>query len=450
MHDSPKEFTRFASPAHPYAGRPVPVEGLDQAPVSAGAALSGKRLVLCVTGSIAAYKSVFLLRLLQKAGAHVEVVLTPAAERFVGAASFEGFLGRRIHRSPFEAPGELHVELAANADAIVIAPATADSMSRLAAGQASDLVSAVALCASCPVVLAPAMHPRMWQHPATQRNVSQLLEFGSVHFVGPVEGEVASGDQGLGRMAEPEEIVAGIFATLGQRSLDGKRVVITAGPTIEDLDPVRYISNRSSGKMGFALAARAHALGAEVTLIAGPVNLPTPGGVRRINVRSALSMQSALWQALKPDLSGADVLIMAAAVADYRPEQAHATKIKRETEGALDLRLLPNPDLLAEVGHARQSDRPLLVGFALETNEDDLLPYARRKLMHKRADLIIANRAEDALEGDDNTAMLVSVRDCVTLGRSSKPELAAKILDWVTDQLSLRAEPLPYSSDDSR
>src|SRR6478752_7082801 len=388
------------------------------AELSAAGRLRGKRITLCVTGSVAAYKAVVLLRALKQEGAEVEVVLTESGAQFVGAATFAGLTGRAPHTSMFGegVAGELHVSLGRSSDLILIAPATADSLARLAQGRADDLVSATALCARCPVLVAPAMHPSMWAHPATQRNVQTLVADQCVGFVGPVEGEVASGDVGVGRLAEPETILLFVIAQLGSGSLRGRHIVVSAGPTAEDIDPVRFISNRSSGKMGFALAERAAAHGARVTLIAGPVSLPTPAGVARVDVRSALAMRGALWQALKPDLSGADALIMTAAVADYRPAETHASKLKRG-KAAIGLELVPNEDLLAEIGAARKAEYPVLVGFALETETDERLVSAgRHKLAKKRVDLIVANHPDSSIGRESISGSLVSVRAAEPFG----------------------------------
>lgn len=416
-----------------------PPSSVEQA---AGGRLRGKRITLCVTGSIAAYKAVLLLRALKQEGAELEVVLTEAAVEFVGAATFAGLTGRPPHTSMFEAgtPGELHVRLAQGSDLVLIAPASADCLARLAQGRADDLLGAIALCARCPLLVAPAMHPSMWSHPATQRNVQTLLSDQRVGFVGPVEGEVASGDVGVGRFAEPETILSFVIAQLGSGSLRGRHIVVSAGPTAEDIDPVRFISNRSSGKMGFALAERAAAHGAKVTLVAGPVSLATPAGVTRIDVRSALAMRGAIWQALKPDLSGADALIMTAAVADYRPAETHASKLKRG-KTAIGLELVPNEDLLAEIGAARKAEHPVLVGFALETETDErLVGAARVKLAKKRVDLIVANHPDASIGRASISGSLVSVREALPFGPLSKRDAADRILDFVVAEL-LKREP---------
>lgn len=421
-----------------------PRTGQNEPPLERGlhGRLRGKRITLGVTGSVAAYKAVLLLRVLQQEGAEVEVVLSHAGAKFVGAATFAGLTGRAPHTDMFAegVGGELHVELAKRSDLLLIAPATADVLARLAQGRADDLLTATALCARCPVLVAPAMHPSMWSHPATQRNVQQLVADQRIGFVGPVEGPVASGDVGLGRLAEPDTIVSFVVAQLTSGSLRGRHIVISAGPTAEDIDPVRFISNRSSGKMGFALAERAAAHGAKVTLVAGPVSLPTPAGVTRIDVRSAQAMRGAIWQALKPDLSGADALIMTAAVADYRPAETHASKLKRGETG-IGLELVPNEDLLAEIGAARKSVRPVLVGFALETETDErLIAAARGKLAKKRVDLVFANHPDTSIGRDSISGSLVGVRDAESIGPLPKRDAADRILDFVVAELQKPTE----------
>jgi len=273
----------------------------------------------------------------------------------------------------------------------------------------------------------------MWEQPATQRNVATIEADGRVQFVGPVHGEVASGEQGMGRMAEPDVIATAILALCGPRDLAGRHIVVTAGPTVEDLDPARFLSNRSSGKMGFAVAERAAARGAKVSLIAGPVALPTPYGVIRIDVRSALQMQQALWTALGTDLDKADGLVMAAAVADYRPVQPRPSKMKKSADQLeIRLRLTANPDLLAEIGEARSRPQPFLVGFALETESGAaLLAAAQDKLEAKRVDMVVANCAADAFDGESNVATLVTAKDAEVLDRMPKRRLADRILDRV-------------------
>ena len=394
--------------------------------------LVGKTVALCVTGSIAAYKASHVARLLVKAGAKVLPVMTRSAERFLGPLTLSGLSGEGVVTDMWDArfSGEVHVDLARRADVVAIVPATADVLARLATGRADDVVTALALCARGPVVVAPAMHPRMWSHPATQRNVATLAG-GAVLLVGPVHGEVASGEAGLGRMAEPEDIVRAITAALGPRDLVGLRVVVSAGPTLEDLDPVRFLGNRSTGRMGFAIAARAAARGAVVTLVAGPVERPTPPGVRRVDVRGALAMQAALWDALGTDLSRADALVMSAAVADYRPAAVSATKLKKEGDSA-EIALVKNPDLLAEIGARRSGKRPVLVGFALETQDDAaLVAYARQKLAQKKVDLVVANHAKDSLGAGTNKVTLVTAAAADALPLGTKDDVADAILDRV-------------------
>jgi phosphopantothenoylcysteine decarboxylase/phosphopantothenate--cysteine ligase len=405
------------------------VAGLERSAVSDRLAV----VALCVTGSIAAYKAVDVARRLVKEGVTVLPVMTPSATRFVGAVTFAGISGQAVATDMWDPSfaGEMHVDLARRADVVAVVPATADVLARLAAGRADDLVTALALCARGPVLAAPAMHPRMWAHPATQRNVTELALQGRVTLVGPVDGEVASGESGMGRMAEPDVIAAAILRALTRPDLTGLRIVVTAGPTLEDIDPVRFLGNRSSGKMGFAIAARAAARGAAVTLIAGPVALATPASVERVDVRGALSMQAAIDRALGDDLTGADVLIMAAAVADHRPAQVSPHKVKKGGE-ALAIPLVRNPDLLAGIGARRTGPRPVLVGFAVETaGEAELVAYARRKLADKRVDFVVANEAASAFGRDDNRATLVDADGAEPLATLSKAALADRVLDRV-------------------
>lgn len=390
-------------------------------------------VALAVSGSIAAYKAVEVARLLVKAGARVIPLMTRNAQEFIGAVTLSGICGEKVRTEMFDPsfPGEAHVAIAREADALLIVPATADLLSRLATGRADDLVTALALCIDKPVIAAPAMHPRMWSHPAVQANVATLRSHGRVELIGPVDGEVASGESGVGRLADPAMIAAAALSRAQEQDLAGMHVVVTAGPTVEDLDPVRFLGNRSTGKMGFAVAERAAARGAKVTLIAGPVSLATPFGVSRIDVRSARAMKSALWQALGPDLRNADALVMTAAVADYRPAEEYATKMKR-TAHQMTIELVPNPDLLADIGAARAGDRPVLVGFAVETGSDDtVVGYAQGKLSSKRVDMIVANEARDSFGKDDNRATIVDPTGVEALGVMSKQGVADRILDRV-------------------
>lgn len=391
--------------------------------------LAGRRLVLGVTGSIAAYKAAVLARLLVKEGAAVRVVMTASASKFVGESTFAGVTGAPVETDMFDprTGGERHVALASDAELIVVAPATADLLARLASGRADDLLAATVLCARSPVLVAPAMHPSMWSHPATERNVATLRADARVGFVGPVDGEVASGESGYGRMAEPDEILNAIVSKFASGDLAGLHLVVSAGPTLEDIDPVRFIGNRSSGKMGFALAERAAARGARVTLVAGPVTLPTPPSVQRVDVRSALDMQRALSEALE---DGCDALLMAAAVGDYRPPQMLAKKMKRQERRALSIPLVENPDILAETGAARRGRFPLLVGFAVETGKDaEIVSYARRKLREKKVDLVVANHAAESMGREDNRVLVVEADRVEEIPVLPKRAVADRILD---------------------
>lgn len=399
-------------------------------------ALAHQRILLGVTGSIAAYKSPLIVRELAKQGAEVHVILTTSARKFVGEATFSG-LGVPVSDDIWQGPAEPHVRLARWASCLLIAPATAHFLANLATGTADNLLAATALCFSGPTLAAPAMHPNMWDHPATRDNVARLTARG-VRFLGPTHGRVASGDEGMGRLLEPEALVAELDSTFPAhaRSLAGRHLVVTAGPTREAIDPVRALTNLSSGKMGYALALEATRRGARVTLISGPVALAPPQDVQLVRVESALQMKAAIQDALGPSDRAADVLIMAAAVADYRPVAPQPEKIKR-TASDLQLRLTPNPDILAELGQRRTGSRPVLVGFALETGQgEELVELGRAKLAKKRSDLIVANSVADSVGHDDNTVHLVSAAGSVPLGRMKKPLVAAHLLDWVEQRLS--------------
>jgi phosphopantothenoylcysteine decarboxylase / phosphopantothenate---cysteine ligase len=407
-----------------------------------------RQITLCVSGSIAAYKAVLVVRALLRAGAIVQPVMTRSARRFVGAATLSGLTGRTVYEDMFRAPGELHVSLGRESVLIVVVPATADLLARLANGHADDLVTATLLCARCPVLIAPAMHPRMWEHPATRRNLEHLRQTPNWTLLEPTFGEVASGEAGVGRMVEPEVIVAAIERVVAleqvgsspslaesARSLSGRHVVVTAGPTVEDIDPVRFLTNRSSGKMGFAIARSAVRWGARVTLIAGPVALDTPAGVTRVDVRSALEMQAALVKLLGEGLRGADALVMCAAVSDYRVRAASPTKLKRSAND-LQLDLVPNPDLLADIGRARSGRSPFLLGFAVETEQGERLEQsARQKLQNKRVDGIVANAAIDALGTDDIRALIVTA-DATHPLSGSKQTVGEEIVEFLAARLA--------------
>ena len=388
--------------------------------------------MLCVTGSVAAYKAAVLLRLLRKEGARVVPVMTASAAKFLGASTLSGLSGEDVITDMFVGAGEVHVTLGAMADAVVIAPATADVLARMAQGRSDDLVTALVLCAKGRVLAAPAMHPRMWAHPATARNVAELARLGRVEIVGPSVGEVASGEVGAGRMVEPEDIVGALVLALTPKDLDGLRIIVTAGPTLEDMDPVRFLGNRSSGKMGFAIASRAAARGATVTLVAGPVHLKTPPRVNRVDVRTALEMAAALGEATK---APCDAIVMAAAVADYRFAHTSDSKLKKTGEN-VSLDLVRNPDLLAEIGAARKGIRPVLIGFALETGtRKEVVAEARRKLREKKVDVVVANEARYAFGGDDNDVSFITENRDERLPRAAKVDLADALLDRIKSLL---------------
>jgi phosphopantothenoylcysteine decarboxylase / phosphopantothenate---cysteine ligase len=392
------------------------------------------RVVLGICGGIAAYKTPALARLLLKADAEVRVALTAAGGRFVGAATFAGLTGKPVVTDLWgdsaSGGGEVHVELAAWADAMVLVPATANVMARVAHGMADDAVTATALCLDSdkPLLIAPAMHPRMWASHATRVNVAHLAARGA-RFLGPVHGEVASGESGVGRMMEPEALAEAILAIdRAEGDLRGLHVLVSAGPTHEPIDPVRYLGNRSSGRMGFALAEAARDRGAVVTLVLGPVALEPPPGIRVLRVRSALEMQAAIEQSY----ARADAIVMAAAVADFRPEQVAEHKIKkRDGEPPPTITLVRNPDILAGLGERRRREGkgPRLIGFAVET--EDLVASARKKLETKGVDLVVANAAGVAFEGDTNEATLVSAQGEEPTGKLTKRQLADRILDRI-------------------
>ena len=387
--------------------------------------LQGKRIVVGLGGGIAAFKAVEVVRELMRRGAEVRVVMTDAAQRFVGPITFAGLTGKPPVTDLWaeDYAGEVHVELGEWADAVVIAPATMNLMARAAHGQADDVVLATLSCAKGQVFFAPAMHHRMWSHPAMQRNAETLRRDGAV-LLGPVTGPLASGEIGLGRMMEPAEIADGVETHLAHTTdLAGVRLLISAGPTHEDLDPVRFLGNRSSGRMGYAIAAQALRRGAEVTIVSGPVHIPAPTGAEVVEVWSARQMHEAIMSRF----DAFDVVIMAAAVADYRPHRRAGQKIKKGEN--LQIELIRNPDILADLG-AKRAHRPaVLVGFALET--ENLEQAAREKLVKKAADLIVANEAGAGLGGETNRAILVDAASSTPLPQMSKRALADQILDRI-------------------
>lgn len=401
------------------------------------AAPSARRILLGVSGGIAAYKSAELVRLLRAGGAEVQVVMTVSAAQFIGPLTLQALSGRPVRDSLWDAAAEAamgHIELARWADLVLIAPATADLLARLAQGRADDLLTTLCLASDRPLWLAPAMNRLMWAHPATRANI-ELLGARGARVLGPGVGAQACGETGEGRMLEPGDIAAAALAALAPRvaGLAGRRVLINAGPTFEDIDPVRFLGNRSSGKMGFALAEAAAASGAEVTLVAGPVVLATPPGVQRINVRSAAQMREAVLDRL----DGMDVFIAAAAVADYRPRECAEQKIKKSAE-AFSIDCVRNPDIVAEAA-ARQK-RPLVVGFAAETREVEA--YARDKLERKGLDLIAANDVAApglGFESESNALTVLWKDGRARIETAPKAEVARLLLEIITERLGDRA-----------
>jgi phosphopantothenoylcysteine decarboxylase/phosphopantothenate--cysteine ligase len=403
--------------------------------------LAARTLVLGVSGGIAAYKSAELCRRLIGAGADVHCVLSEAATRFVGPATFEALSGNPVGGSLFEAaePGTIeHIRLAEMAELILLAPATADLIARMACGRADDLLTTVLLATRAPVLVAPGMNVNMWNHPATQANVSTLRARG-VQFVGPDVGDLACRTYGAGRMAEPEQLLEAAVGMLASHDLDGQRVLVTAGATRESLDPIRYITNHSSGKMGFALARAAAARGAEVTLVSGSP-LTTPLRVDRVVVQSAEEMATAVLERF----GALDAVIMAAAVSDWRPRDSASQKLKKTDAGQTQtLALQRTPDILALLGKRRTGDRPVLVGFAAETGDPEA--EARRKLETKGCDLVVANDVSQPDAGfgvDTNRVVLVKRdRNTVPLPLASKDAVAHRILDSVAELLSRETRP---------
>jgi phosphopantothenoylcysteine decarboxylase/phosphopantothenate--cysteine ligase len=404
--------------------------------------IGGKKIVLAVSGGIAAYKTVHVARSLTQMGADVRVVMTRSAQRFVGDQTFAGVTGNAVAVDLFgDGPDAPHVELARGADLAIVAPATANTVARMAAGLADDLVAATLLTVQCPIVIAPAMHAEMWAHPATQANIAVLAER-SVIQVGPNSGPLMSGDTGMGRMAEPDEIVATALEAIGHaQDLSGRRVIVTAGGTQEPIDPVRFIGNRSSGRMGYAIAQEAARRGAKVTLVAGPNNLTRPPGIEVVEVQTADEMR----ESVMTRAADADVIVKAAAVADFKPV-SHAEKKLKKAEGPPDITLQPTPDILADLGSHPEVRKPgsVLVGFAAETEEDvdKLKGLARRKLETKGADMIVANEVGTHDSGfgvRTNRAVIATADGVVDVGLVSKEALAAALIDRVVEFLTSRA-----------
>jgi phosphopantothenoylcysteine decarboxylase/phosphopantothenate--cysteine ligase len=393
--------------------------------------------VVGVGGGIAAYKAAEVVRLLDKAGATVRVVMTARAREFIGPLTFQALTRHPVFTDLFSLTEEAtigHVQLADAADLFVIAPATANVIARLAAGMADDALTAVCLATRARVLVAPSMNVNMWQHPLTQANLRRLTEIAGHQVIGPGDGFLACRWTGPGRLAEPADIVEAAALVLARQDLAGRRIVIDAGPTHEPIDPVRYLGNRSSGKMGFAIAAAARRRGAAVTLIAGPTGLADPVGVEVIRVETAVEMHAAVERAA----AGADAVVLAAAVADFRPAKPAMEKLKRGVLGkAASVALVENPDILARLGRARRGNRPVLVGFAAETR--DLIENARAKLNAKRCDLVVANDVSEPGSGfgtDTNRVVLVSATGVEEVARADKAIVAHRILDRVVAVLA--------------
>jgi phosphopantothenoylcysteine decarboxylase / phosphopantothenate---cysteine ligase len=394
--------------------------------------LAGKNVLLGVTGGIAAYKAPDLVRRLRERGAELRVVMTAGAGRFVTPMTFQAVSGHPVRSGLWDEAAEAamgHIELARWADLVLVAPATADFLARLAAGMADDLLTTLCLATEAPITVVPAMNRVMWSQPATRENARVLAARG-VRFLGPGAGDQACGETGEGRMLEPPEIVAGLEAAgkPGDGPLAGLKVLVTAGPTREALDPVRYLTNRSSGKMGYAVADAAVAAGAEVTLVSGPVDLPAPPGVRVVPVETAAEMRAAVHA----ELADTAVFISAAAVADYRPANPSSQKMKKHAD-ELALDLVRNPDILAEV--AAGSPRPFVVGFAAET--EDVEANARLKLEGKRLDMIAANRVgiDCGFDREDNALLLLWDGGREDLGSASKAELAHRLVALIVERM---------------
>ena len=394
--------------------------------------LANKRILLGVTGGIAAYKSAEIIRRLQDAGATVQVVMTRAATEFITPLTLQALSGNPVHLELLDTEAEAamgHIQLSRWADAVLIAPASADFIAKLATGQGDDLLSTLCLACRSPLAIAPAMNQGMWRNAATQANLERLRGRG-MHIFGPTEGSQACGDVGPGRMSEPDDIAELTAALFETGSLAGKKVVITAGPTREAIDPVRYISNHSSGKMGYALAEAAAEAGAETVLISGPVNLTAPDRVRTIPVTSAQEM----YQAALEEADGCQLFIASAAVADYRPVQTSEQKIKKDAE-RMRIELVKNPDIVSAV--AALPKRPFTVGFAAETA--NLENYARGKLERKNLDLVIANDVSDRTIGfnsDDNEVLVVELKGSEAIPKINKSILARQLIAKIAEMIA--------------
>ena len=396
--------------------------------------LSGKHILLIIGGGIAAYKSLDLIRRLRERGARVTPVLTRAGEEFVTPLSVSALTGVKVFRDLFDLGDEAemgHIQLSRAADLLVVAPATADLMAKMAQGAANDLASTLLLATDTPVLLAPAMNVRMWQHPATQRNIATLRGDG-IAMVGPHDGDMACGEFGPGRMAEPLEIVAAVEAQLGDGPLKGKRILVTSGPTHEPIDPVRYIANRSSGAQGTAIARALAAMGAEVVFVTGPADVPPPGGVEVVAVQTAKEMLAAVEQALP-----ADAGVFAAAVADWHIEGAGDRKLKKSKDGLPTLSFAENPDILKTISQRSEGRPRLVVGFAAETN--DVLAHATAKRARKGCDWIVANDVSPAtgiMGGSENAVTLITEDATEDWPRMSKDAVATRLATRIAAALA--------------
>ena len=396
--------------------------------------LAGKNILLIISGGIAAYKSLDLIRRMRERGASVTPVMTQAASEFVTPLSVSALAGVQVYQDLFDLTAESdmgHIQLSRSADLIVVAPASADLMAKMANGLANDLASTLLLATDTPVLIAPAMNVRMWDHPATQRNLAQLVADG-VHIVGPNPGDMACGEYGPGRMSEPLEIIDAIAAHFAPRPLDGHKILVTSGPTHEPIDPVRYIANRSSGAQGTAIAAALRDLGADVRFVTGPADVPPPSGVHVIQVESAQDM----FDAVKANLD-VSCAIFAAAVADWRVENASGSKIKKQNGALPELSLIENPDILAHVAQLGTDARPpLVIGFAAET--DDVIENATAKRARKGCDWIVANDVSPEtgiMGGRENQVILVTEQGADQWPRLSKGDVAAKLAERIADQI---------------
>ena len=392
--------------------------------------LKGKRLVLGVTGGIAAYKAAELVRLLVREGAEVQVAMSEGATHFVTPTTFQALSGRPVYLDQWDArmPNAMaHIDLSRQADLLLVAPASADFLARIRAGMADDLLATMVLARDCPLLVAPAMNRQMWENPATRRNVAQLAVDG-VGILGPASGEQACGEVGAGRMLEPEEIVEAVIAFFAPKVLAGRKLLMTAGPTFEAIDPVRGITNLSSGRMGYAVARAAQQAGAEVTLVSGPVGLAAPQGVERVKVQSALDMHAAVMARA----AEADIFIGVAAVADYRVANAAEHKLKKDSGGIPPIELVENPDILAEV--AALKDGPFCVGFAAESQ--NLEAYAQTKRRKKNIPLIAGNLIQDGFGGDDNRLVLFDDAGTHPLAPAHKSVLARQLVEHIAQLLT--------------